>query len=514
MVFKRKNYSTTTEILDLMKADDEIMRSTAVFYFHRKDKVSGKIYFRKGVEPGLVYAAHVSNMPFHIGKRIKPLIDPEEYEEILRQVGGDDTDPAIARLAISKQLVASKVIDAFIREYLFSAASEIFSWEEAIGTWERGTETQDFASRHYIGLELLQKKAADRDAQYKALIAETKLSEEEIETLKVLRKGSLEDFSDIENRNLQSIIEFADGRHTVAGIRDETGLLKIPAFLGIHALWSAGRLQLLAGDIPVYPPNLQHEEEEPVSEDVSEPIEFSSEESMEETAEESELHEEEISEADDIQDDEPEYVDFTKSDQQDEVLEIDSNEADETIASLNEYSDNKGVEFQHWTAEPQEESEEAVYYNPLTTSDKEESHDDYSETYDITTLPAPLPVENVVEEFPEPAPLAPIVEETIEKEIPVTNTPSPVSGASVFDKLYARIDELQKEVTNADANIKQSELAVRAIDRELKEAEESIVRLKSERSQAVKNYHAVVARSKESKEKLEKIVASIDSLTA
>lgn len=504
MVFKRKNYSTTTEILDLMKADDEIMRSTAVFYFHRKDKVSGKIYFRKGVEPGLVYAAHVSNMPFHIGKRIKPLIDAEEYEEILRQVGGDDTDPNIARLAVSKQLVASKVVDAFIREYLFSAASEIFSWEEVIGTWEIGTETQDFASRHYIGLELLQKKAADRDAQYQALVAETKLSEEEIESLKVLRKGSLDDFNDIENRNLQSIIEFANGRHTVAEIREETGLLKIPAFLGIHALWTAGRLQLIAGDIPVYPPNLQYEEEEEteVSDDVSEPIEFSSEEK--------------VSDEDAVDDTDEENAEEDIELDDAEAINVDFNETADTIASLENFSENKGVEFQHWKSAESEEAEETVYYNPLVEVDAEESDsDDFHETYDITTLPAPLPPTETVEEFPETSQLpAEEPEGPIEKETPVTTTSAPVSGASVFDKLYSRIDELQKEVTNADTNIKQSELAVRSIDREIKEAEESIIRLKSERSQAIKNYHNVVARSKESKEKLEKIVASIDSLTA
>lgn len=465
MVFKRKNYSTTTEILDLMKADDEIMRSTAVFYFHRKDKVSGKIYFRKGVEPGLVYAAHVSNMPFHIGKRIKPLIEAEEYDEILRQVGGDDTDPNIARLAVSKQLVAEKVIDAFIREYLFSAASEIFSWKEVIGSWEIGTETQDFASRHYIGLNLLQKKAADRDIQYATMLADTKLPEEEIETLKVLRKGSIEDFADIENRNLQSIIEFADGRHTVAGIRDETGLLKIPAFLGIHALWNAGRIQLLAGDIPVYPPSNDSEEveeKEDNSDEVSAPIEFHQEENLEE-AETPEVQEEEnleLPEDHEIQD-----------------------------AHLAYDEDDKEPET--------EENSELLFFAPETEEE-----------------PVFFEEPESLQDFPEPASSS-FMQTLLEEEEPLeNNTPQATTGNSVFDKLYARIEELQKEVNNSDANIKQGEMAVRAIDSEIKKAEESIVNLKSDRSQAVKNYHAVVARGKESKEKLEKIIASIDNLTA
>lgn len=470
MVFKRKNYSTTTEILDLMKADDEIMRSTAVFYFHRKDKVSGKIYFRKGVEPGLVYAAHVSNMPFHIGKRIKPLIEPDEYEEILRQVGGDDTDPNIARLAISKQLVAEKTIDAFIREYLFSAASEIFSWEEVIGSWEIGTETQDFASRHYIGLELLQKKAADRDVQYASLIAETKLTEDAIENLKVLRKGTIEDFNDIENRNLQSIIEFADGRHTVAEIREETGLLQIPAFLGIHALWNVGRLQLLAGDIPVYPPSAQLEEieEESISEDISEPLAFTNVE----VEESNELDE-------DALDSEELY--------EEEVIA----EQDEVEESEEEFEEEHPARFAF--PEPVDEVEDDLAFQGNT---------DFEDSYSVEDLPAPIVEPSAIEEDIE------------EEQIMETSIAQPAKGNNPFEKLYSRIEELQQEVNNSDVNIKQGEMAVRAIDRSIKEAEDRILSLKADRSQAVKNYHAVVASSKEAKEKLEKIIASIDVLTA
>lgn len=463
MVFKRKNYSTTTEILDLMKADDEIMRSTAVFYFHRKDKVSGKIYFRKGAEPGLVYAAHVSNMPFHIGKRIKPLIEADEYEEILRQVGGDDTDPNIARLAVSKQLVAEKTVDALIREYLFSAAAEIFTWQEVIGTWEIGTETQDFASRHYIGLELLQKKAADRDLQYASMIAETKLSEEEIENLKVLRKGSIEDFADIENRNLQSIIEFADGRNTVSDVRDETGLLKIPAFLGIHALWNVGRLQLIAGEIPVYPPNFQHEESEESEEDedIAEPLAFAPEETIEE-----------------------DYEDTLE----DEDYEEDQIEAEN-----------------HVPVQDNTESTELHVVNENLFPTESLEAEDFEDSYGIENFPEPIALITTTplkEEDPEEE--EQLTEQSIQKD----------QGSGVFEKLYARIEDLQKEVNNSDANIKKGELAVRAIDKGIKDAEESILRLKSERSQAIKDYHAIVARGKDSKEKLEKIIASIDSLTA
>lgn len=479
MVFKRKKFSTTTEILDLMKADDEIMRSTAVFYFHRSDKVSGKIYLRKGVEPGLVYAAHVSNMPFHIGKRIKPLIEPEEYEEILRQVGGDDTDPSIARLAVAKQLVGEKVVDAFIREYLFAAASEIFSWTEVIGRWEIGTETRDFASRHYIGLELLQKKAAERDVQYAEMISDTKLPEENVDELKVLRKGSIADFDDIENRNLMAIVELADGRHTIKQVKEETGLLKIPAFLGIHALWTAGRIQLLAGDIPIYPPSVFVEEEpkEVVSDEVSEPIDFSAEEIEEETTVE-EPASKPVETAPVIE----------KPVVEEPLVEEETPVVEEETASATEGT--------FYFEEPEAVSVVEEYEEP---------------DFGISHLPAPLDNNFDIEEF-----TAQIEEEPADKPNEEVKVSDPIiySNTSVFDKLYTRIAELQKEVSGSEERVKASELEVRKIDVKIKALEAQLSGLNAEKEIALKNHEAVVSSGKSSQEKLEKILASLDNLTA
>lgn len=261
MVFRRKKFSTAEEILDLIKSDNEIMHSTAVIYFHRSDKVSGKLYLRKGTEAGLVYAAHVSNMPFEIGKRLKPYLDSEDYEDIIRQVGGDETDPNIARLVVSRQLVSEKVVELYIREYLFSAATEIFSWEEVVSKWDVGVETRDFASKQHIKLELLQHRAKERQQQYLNMINDTKLGEEQVDSLKVIRKGTEEDFAEITNENLVTIIREANGKNTVADIRLSTGMLKIPAFMSIYSLWKAGLIQLVAGDIPVYPPVDEEEDD-------------------------------------------------------------------------------------------------------------------------------------------------------------------------------------------------------------------------------------------------------------
>jgi hypothetical protein len=459
MVFKRQKYTTTAEILDIMREDNEIMHSTSVLYFHRSDKVAGKIYLRKGAEPGLVYAAHVSNMPFNIGARIKPLIDEDEYEEILRQVGGNPTDPSIARLAVSKQLVAEKTIDGFIREYLFAAASEIFSWTEVIGRWENSTETRDFASRHYIGLDLLRKKAADRNEQYQKMIEDTRLDEESIDQLKLLRKGSIEDYADIENKNLQAIIKHANGRCTVEELRAETGLLKIPAFTGIHALWNAGRLQLLAGDIPIYPPSAKVEEEpEQEFEEASEPLSLSL------------PHSENPA----IEEDEEETENF-----------IDSEEEPET-----------GDEEPYFVEENSAEDN-------LTYAD--ESHQD-EEAYDISSLPAPLPApREEVEPFA-----------VFKEEVPMeTTTFKPVStGNSIFDKLYAKIELLQQEINGSDERISASESRIGSLDANIQRMESSLSQAKADREEAVREHEAILSQSNEAKERLQGIIASIENLTA
>lgn len=454
MVFKRQKYTTTAEILDIMREDNEIMHSTSVLYFHRSDKVAGKIYLRKGAEPGLVYAAHVSNMPFNIGARIKPLIDEDEYDEILRQVGGNPTDPSIARLAVSKQLVAEKTIDSFIREYLFAAASEIFSWTEVIGRWENSTETRDFASRHYIGLDLLRKKAADRDAQYRKMIDDTRLDEESIDRLKILRKGSLEDYADIENKNLQTIIQHANGRCTIEELRSETGLLKIPAFTGVHALWNAGRLQLLAGDIPIYPPSAKVEEPEPEEEEVSEPLSLSL------------PHTEENS------------------------VEEDSIEEDEEEADEEEYL-------------VEEESEEDSAKDHFSFADESEQEE---EAYDISSLPAPLPV---YKEEVEPVAVA-------KEEVPMeTNTfTPPTTGNSIFDKLYAKIELLQQEINGSDERISVSESRLSSLDANISRMESSLSQAKAEREEATREHEAILSQSNEAKERLQGIIASIENLTA
>lgn len=455
MVFKRQKYTTTAEILDIMREDNEIMHSTSVLYFHRSDKVAGKIYLRKGAEPGLVYAAHVSNMPFNIGARIKPLIDEDEYDEILRQVGGNPTDPSIARLAVSKQLVAEKTIDGFIREYLFAAASEIFSWTEVIGRWENSTETRDFASRHYIGLDLLRKKAADRDSQYRKMIEDTRLDEESLDKLRILRKGSLEDYADIENKNLQTIIQHANGRCTIEELRNETGLLKIPAFTGVHALWNAGRLQLLAGDIPIYPPSAKVEEPEPEDEEVSEPLSLSLPH-----AEENPVEEEE----DLIEDDE---------------------EADEEEYFVGEDSEEDSVEKSFSFTEESEQEEEA---------------------YDISSLPAPLPV------YKEEAEPVAVTKEEVPME---TNTFTPPStGNSIFDKLYAKIELLQQEINGSDERISASESRIESLDVNIRRMENSLSQAKVEREEAVREHDAILSQSNDAKERLQGIIASIENLTA
>lgn len=465
MVFKRQKYTSTAEILDLMSKDDEIMHSTSVLYFHRSDKVAGKIYLRKGVEPGLVYAAHVSNMPFNIGARIKPLIDEEEYEDILRQVGGNSTDPSIARLAVSKQLVGEKIVDGFIREYLFAAASEIFSWTEVIGRWENATETRDFASRHYIGLELLRKKAADRDAQYRKMIEDTRLDEESIDSLKLLRKGSIEDYADIENRNLQSIIHFANGQHTIEELRAETGLLKIPAFTGVYSLWNAGRLQLIAGDVPVYPPSLYNED--PVEEE-------------EETVPES--------------------------------LPLVSEPESETVPA-----ESKEEAIESFEEEPLPEPEELEADNDIEEFPEPDYHSK-DETYDITSLPAPLPPSEAdPEEFDEEVLFTEEAEpfdEPVEEE-PVSNTSIPLqSENSIFNKLYAKIEALQKEVNSADEKISTSEARVSKIDAKIQQIENALAQAQEERNEALNHHNAIVAQSSEARTKLESIIASIDNLTA
>lgn len=460
MVFKRQKYTTTAEILDIMREDNEIMHSTSVLYFHRSDKVAGKIYLRKGAEPGLVYAAHVSNMPFNIGARIKPLIDEDEYEEILRQVGGNPTDPSIARLAVSKQLVAEKTIDGFIREYLFAAASEIFSWTEVIGRWENSTETRDFASRHYIGLDLLRKKAADRDAQYHKMIDDTRLDEESIDKLRILRKGSLDDYADIENKNLQTIIQHANGRCTIEELRAETGLLKIPAFTGVHALWNAGRLQLLAGDIPIYPPSAKVEEEpEPEFEEVSEPLSLS-------------LPHHEATEAKE----EPESI-------------IENEEEPET--------DEEESYFIEKDSEEDSVEDDFAY---AEDSQQEE------ETYDISSLPAPLPAHQE-----EVEPVAVFKEEAVMEN--VTFTPA-TTGNSIFDKLYAKIELLQQEINGSDERISASEARIDSLDANIQRMENSLSQAKAEREEAVREHNAILNQSNEAKERLQGIIASIENLTA
>lgn len=455
MVFKRQKYTTTAEILDIMREDNEIMHSTSVLYFHRSDKVAGKIYLRKGAEPGLVYAAHVSNMPFNIGARIKPLIDEDEYDEILRQVGGNPTDPSIARLAVSKQLVAEKTIDGFIREYLFAAASEIFSWTEVIGRWENSTETRDFASRHYIGLDLLRKKAADRDSQYRKMIEDTRLDEESLDQLRILRKGSLEDYADIENKNLQTIIQHANGRCTIEELRNETGLLKIPAFTGVHALWNAGRLQLLAGDIPIYPPSAKVEEPEPEEEEVSEPLSLSLPHAEENPVEE------------------------------EEVLIEDDEEADEEEYFVGEDSEEDSVEKSFSFTEESEQEEEA---------------------YDISSLPAPLPV------YKEEAEPVAVTKEEVPME---TNTFTPPStGNSIFDKLYAKIELLQQEINGSDERISASESRIESLDVNIRRMENSLSQAKVEREEAVREHDAILSQSNDAKERLQGIIASIENLTA
>lgn len=497
MVFKKRKFSSTEEILELMKSDTEIMGSTAVIYFHRSDKVSGKLYMRKGAEKGLVYAAHVSNMPFHIGKRLKPHLTEEQYDEVLRQVGGDDTDPNIARLVVTKQFVGEKIVDAYIREYLFAAASEIFSWQEVIAKWENGTETRDFASKQYIRLDLLQKKAVIRDTQYRTMVQDIRLEEEQIDKLKVLRNGDLEHFAAIENKNLQIILKFADGKHTVEQLREETGLLKIPAFMGIHALWNTGHIKLLAGDIPVYPPNVTVEE--PAKEPEEEPeevIDFAEEtpEYVEET------QEDRVGTLDEIKDSSPiEDKDFDEPEEEPEALEeepepIEEDEESEVIEEGPEASDDWIVgEIVNSDEEFDEEPISGIVLPDLHTSDED----------DEPVLDFHLEEEKVNE---------------IEEKPMNANPPSAIiveaPGAGMLGKLNERISALQNASMEAHNKITESESSFAHFDADIEALEAKIQQVKDNKSQAAKKHQTLIEEEKAITSKLEKIIQTINDLTA
>lgn len=502
MVFKRRKFSSTEEILELMKSDTEIMSSTAVIYFHRSDRVSGKIYLRKGAEQGLVYAAHVSNMPFHIGKRLKPHLTEEQYEEILRQVGGDDTDPNIARIVVSKQFVSEKTVDAYIREYLFAAASEIFSWQEVIAKWESGTETRDFASKQYIRLDLLQKKATIRDTQYHTMLQDVRLDEEQVDKLKVLRNGDLENFAAIENKNLQIILKYADGKHTIEQLREETGLLKIPAFMGIHALWSTGHIKLIAGDIPVYPPNVNVEDEEPeTDEETEEAIE------LQEEVEEPE-NEEEIQEVIEIQE---------------EVEEPHAEVLDENEEALEEIKNPSPIEDEDFD----EVEEETPHNEGPVSEDNEEwivgeivNADEEFDEEPIAGIVLPSLEEEKDEEAPEPdfyLPEEEIKEQEIEEE--TMNTPSPSTttvnhGTGMLGRLNERIANLENASTEAKRKITESEAGFIRIDNDIERLQAEIDKLNTTKSEASKRHNALIEEEKVITEKLNKIIQTIDELTA
>lgn len=273
MVFKRKSFSSTAEIIELIKTDDEIMHSTSVLYFHRQDKVSGKIYMLQGEDPGLIYAVHASNIPFHIGKRLKPYIDPDDYEDMMRQVSWNTTDPAIARIAVSKQLVPQRIINTFILEYLFDAFAEIMSWENVAMERKANIITKDFASGHYISLPILEEKVKHRQEKYEAQIKDTRLPEEQLDRLRLLRHPDI-DINSIGNKNLEVIMGIADGRNTLASLREETGMFRKPALSGVHTLWKHEHIKLLAGDVPIYPPVNKPVEEEDQSKKPNAPLDF------------------------------------------------------------------------------------------------------------------------------------------------------------------------------------------------------------------------------------------------
>lgn len=483
MVFKRRKFSSTEEILELMKSDTEIMSSTAVIYFHRSDRVSGKIYLRKGAEQGLVYAAHVSNMPFHIGKRLKPHLKDDQYEEILRQVGGDDTDPNIARIAVSKQFVSEKTVDAYIREYLFAAASEIFSWQEVIAKWESGTETRDFASKQYIRLDLLQKKATIRDTQYHTMLQDVRLDEEQVDKLKVLRNGDLENFAAIENKNLQIILKYADGKHTIEQLREETGLLKIPAFMGIHALWSTGHIKLIAGDIPVYPPNVNVEEEEPeTEEEIQEAIELQEEveEPQEEAPDEKEEALEEIKDPSPIEDEDFDEVEEEISHAEDPVSGDNEEWIVGEIVNTDEEFDEEpvaGIVLPRLEEENEEEEPEPDFYLPEEENEEQE-----------------------------------IEEETMNTPSPGTTTVN--HGTGMLGRLNERIANLENASAEAKHKIAESEAGFARIDSDIERLQAEIDKLNTAKSEASKRHNALIEEEKVITEKLDKIIQTIDELTA
>lgn len=502
MVFKRRKFSSTEEILELMKSDTEIMSSTAVIYFHRSDRVSGKIYLRKGAEQGLVYAAHVSNMPFHIGKRLKPHLKDDQYEEILRQVGGDDTDPNIARIAVSKQFVSEKTVDAYIREYLFAAASEIFSWQEVIAKWESGTETRDFASKQYIRLDLLQKKAAIRDTQYQTALQDVRLDEEKIDRLKVLRNGDLESFAAIENKNLQIILKYADGKHTVEELRDETGLLKVPAFMGIHALWNTGHIKLIAGDIPVYPPNVNvEEEEEEPEEEVQEVIEL--QEEPEENPEVPEVQEE------DEPEEEPEVI----------TEEPEVHEANDALEDIKGPSPIEDTDFDVVeVATPQEEemlspSEEWIVGEVVNTEEEEEP----AVSFTLPNLEEEEPEEDSEElsfDVPE-AETKPLEIKEEPMETPVNNTVSNENpGMNLLGRLNERIANLENASARVKMNISEIDKASSHIDTEIESLQAQIDKLHLSKEQSEEKRKALIEEEKAVMEKLNTIIQTIDELTA
>lgn len=512
MAFRRKKFSTAEEMLSLIKSDNEIMHSTAVIYFHRSDKVSGKLYLRKGNEPGLVYAAHVSNMPFEIGKRLKPYIDPEDYEDIIRQVGGDDTDPNIARLVISKQLVSEKVVESYIREYLFAAATEIFSWEEVISKWEVGIETRDFASKQHIKLDLLQQRSEERTKQYEAIIAETKLDEEQVDQLKVLINGEDEDFENITNQNLVTIINEINGKATIEDIRNITGMLKVPTFMSIHSLWKAGLVKLVAGDIPIYPPVTvidKLEEEESIEHVEAIPLDLHDEESPLSYDKPDEAEADDFIVGETVEDetiDINETLDVNDEEKLSDVKDDSKSELDSLLESFND------TPVKEETQQASKNRGKAIVIEPLEEVIVEDS------TVEIVT-----PQEEIIPTIVEEKPQARTTRRTTRKETKDSPTVEPKTlkketvntsnnNLSILDKINNRISELQDGVENVAAKI-------RTINKDISLAEVDIADKEAKVNEAIEYKDDLIDDLKEyqnehnsAQKKLDEMIEKLDSL--